>query len=94
MKATESTRPWTARLQRSPGERQYVSFVARIDSGGYVRGALPDKVASASARHLSSAAAVTTTPIDTETVTAKPLSSPAPISDAPIKPGPSNKTGN
>ncbi|MBN9113979.1 MAG: BON domain-containing protein [Pandoraea sp.] len=42
----------------------------------------------------SSAAAVTTTPIDTETVTAKPLSSPAPISDAPIKPGPSNKTGN
>ncbi|VVE32298.1 BON domain-containing protein [Pandoraea soli] len=42
----------------------------------------------------SSAAAVTTTPIDTETVTAKPLASPAPISDAPIKPGPSNKTGD
>ncbi|WP_374623611.1 BON domain-containing protein [Pandoraea sp.] len=42
----------------------------------------------------SSAATVTTTPITTDTVTAKPLSSPAPISDAPVKPGPSNKTGN
>ncbi|WP_353191876.1 BON domain-containing protein [Pandoraea pnomenusa] len=42
----------------------------------------------------ANAATVTTTPIGNDTVTAKPLSSPAPISDAPIKPGPSNKTGN
>lgn len=41
------------------------------------------------------AAAVTTTPIGNDTVTAKPLTGPAPISDAPIKPGPSaGKTGN
>lgn len=39
-------------------------------------------------------ATVTTTPIGNDTVTAKPLSSPAPISDAPVKPGPSSKTGN
>lgn len=42
----------------------------------------------------ANAATVTTTPIGNDTVTAKPLSSPAPISDAPIKPGPSNRTGN
>ena len=40
------------------------------------------------------AATVTTTPIGNDTVTAKPLSTPAPISEGPVKPGPSNKTGN
>jgi osmotically-inducible protein OsmY len=42
----------------------------------------------------SSAATVTTTPIGNDTVTARPLSSPAPISEGPVKPGPSTKTGN
>ncbi|MCE4061524.1 BON domain-containing protein [Pandoraea sputorum] len=42
----------------------------------------------------ANAATVTTTPIGNDTVTAKPLSSPAPISEGPVKPGPSNKTGN
>lgn len=42
----------------------------------------------------ANAATVTTTPIGTDTVTAKPLSSPAPISEGPVKPGPSTKTGN
>ncbi|VVD83563.1 BON domain-containing protein [Pandoraea communis] len=42
----------------------------------------------------SNAATVTTTPIGNDTVTAKPLSSPAPISEGPVKPGPSTKTGN
>lgn len=42
----------------------------------------------------ANAATVTTTPIGTDTVTAKPLSSPAPISEGPVKPGPSTRTGN
>ncbi|AJE98135.1 BON domain-containing protein [Pandoraea apista] len=42
----------------------------------------------------ANAATVTTTPIGNDTVTAKPLSSPAPISEGPVKPGPSTKTGN
>lgn len=39
-------------------------------------------------------AQVTTTPIGNADVTSTPLTGPAPISDAPIKPGPSSQTGN